>query len=101
MDGFMIGTTFYFVEQEVGFDSEESLIPWIGSISCEAANGNSEAVQGQGFHLVMWNTVTARLVSTCVNCRLQNILEDAKNILRLVKISRSGRSFQFVILKCF
>lgn len=73
-----------FDEQVVTFYAEDSLIPWIGFITCEALDKQNEAVQSPGFHLVMWNTVTAKLTFPCEYCRLQKVLEDAKNILRLV-----------------
>lgn len=72
--------------QEVTFASEDDLIPWIGLVHCEASYLNHQPVRSQGFHLVMWDTVTARLVSTCISCRLQNIQETAKIILAQVNI---------------
>lgn len=69
----------------VSFASENDLIPWIGFISCEAVFGNErEVVRGGGFHLSVWNTVTARIVSTCLSCRLQTILDSAETILTKV-----------------
>lgn len=75
-----------FFLQEVSFASAEDLIPWIGFINCEASYLNHQPVYSQGIHLVVWNTVTARLISTCISCKLQSIIETAKIILAQVKI---------------
>ncbi|XP_032782600.2 LOW QUALITY PROTEIN: uncharacterized protein LOC116920568 [Daphnia magna] len=84
--------------QEVSFASEEDFIPWIGLVTCEALYGN-QAIRSDGFHLVAWNTVTVRLVSTCISCRLHNILETAKIILtQFVEVeisSGKGRTLKF------
>lgn len=69
-----------FSQELVSFASEEDLIPWIGFITCEATYRN-QVITGRGFHLVMWNTVTTRLVSTCTSCQLSNTMDAAKIIL--------------------
>lgn len=69
----------------IRFASENDLIPWIGLLSCEAAYGVNEPVTGRGFHLLMWNTVTARLVTSCDGCQLETVVEEAKMVLTQVK----------------
>ena len=69
----------------IGFASENDLIPWIGALSCEASYGyDNEPVTGKGFHLLMWNTVTARLVTSCDDCHLETVVEETKMVLTQV-----------------
>ena len=76
------------MSQIIDFQSEEGLVKWTGSISCEAVEpGDAVGVPGQGFHLVVWNTYTLRLITDCTTCSIQTLVDSAKSLLSEVKLN--------------
>lgn len=83
-------------KQEIEFSTVGDLIKWIGFISCEPVYPGIEdpyyVPYGQGIHLVLWNTVTLRIISGCTSCSLQSVLDAAKIILTQVQHLKSSNS---------
>lgn len=73
--------------KDIGFLSEEDLMSWIGSITCEATAGALEPARSQAVKLTLWDTVTIRITTNCVTCQLQGVVEASKIILTQVNLS--------------
>lgn len=83
-----------YTSQIISFASEDDLIDWIGSITCQITS-NGRQVNGDGFHFVLWNIVTLKIVSRCPRCLSQDIIDMAQRSLREVTRSSASESIQY------
>ena len=61
------------------------MIPWIGSITCEASVPGRASVPGVGFLLSVWNTATLKITATCSSfCSWLAVIEEIQDLIHQV-----------------